>query len=156
MATDVLSQFEGKMKSRLAELQPAVDEYERVRKALEAVSPLVEDGGPVAPARTRASASGARTRSTTARKRRAVKRTRRPRKTTARKTTGRAKSHQLSREKREAQLLKMIERSPGTTVAQLASRVGMTDNGVRNRINDLVGAGAVVKDGPLLTVNGHR
>lgn len=138
--TDVLNEVGDRMQARLAELQPAVDEYERVKQALELMAPMIE-----APSKATARSNGQGRR----------RRTRRPaaRKTAAtRAAASNGGKRAAARQKRERQLLKLIDRNPGITVAGVAKKVGLTDNAVRNYANDFIAAGRVVKDGPALTV----
>jgi hypothetical protein len=136
--TDVLNEVGDRIRARLAELQPAVDEYERVKQALELMAPMIE---PPSKSRARSNGQGRRP----ARKRAA-------RKATAAAANGNGNNKRAAaRLKRERQLLKLIDRNPGITVSGVAKKAGITDNAVRGYTNDFIAAGRVVKDGPALT-----
>lgn len=130
MAVDFLQEKRAEMTARLKELEPRVDEYQRLEAAAAALDgvaslPAGSARGPGRPTAARAA--------------------------TASRTTGPASARRRGRPtgsgKRRDQALALVRGTPGITTADIAEKLGMQQNYLYRVLPGLAAEGLIVKHG---------
>lgn len=126
---DFLDEKRKEIQSRLQELRPLVDEFNRLEAAERALSGV---GGTATPARTTGTTTG----------------------TTTRRRTRRASSGGAARRgrprgtgTRAQEALKLVTERPGITIPEMANAMGIKQNYLYRVMPTLAGEGRVVKSG---------
>ncbi len=123
---DFVDQKRGEMEDRLTELRPMIEEYDRLTKAVEALSSV---------------GVGSRRRAAKPKKRAAAK----PKK------RGSAASGRRGRPqgsgKRSKQALRLVTTNPGVTIPEIAKKIGIKQNYLYRVLPTLEKEGLVVKKG---------
>jgi hypothetical protein len=143
--TDFLDQKRREITDRLRELQPAVDEYNRLEAAASALADVRGSGSASAtprrrgPGRPRGSRSTTKTRATKT----ATKAKRKPGRPPGRRRAGRRKGSGT----RAAQALSFVQGQPGITIPELAAKMGIKQNYLYRVLPGLEQEGKVKKSG---------
>jgi len=129
---DFVDQKLGEMEDRLTELRPMVDEYDRLTKAVEALSSVGVGSSRRAAKPARVTAKPARA-------------TAKPKKrgSAANGRRGRPKGSG----KRDKQALKLVTNNPGVTIPEIAKKIGIKQNYLYRVLPTLEKEGFVVKKG---------
>ncbi len=131
---DFVDQKRGEMEDRLTELRPMVDEYDRLTKAVEALSSV-----------------GVGSSRTAAKPKRAAAKPKRATATAKPKKRGSAGSGRRGRPKgsgrRDKQALRLVTNNPGVTIPEIAKKIGIKQNYLYRVLPTLEKEGFVVKKG---------
>jgi hypothetical protein len=145
--TDFLDQKRREITERLRELQPAVDEHNRLTAAASALADVRGSGSASAtprrrgPGRPRGSRSTAKARATATKT--ATKAKRKPGRPAGRRRAGRRKGSGT----RAAQALSFVQGQPGITIPELAAKMGIKQNYLYRVLPGVEQEGKVKKQG---------
>ena len=128
--TDFLDRTRKEIGARLTELEPLVDEYERLQSALSALEEVATASAPTAAARR-----GARHKTTASPER--------PRGAHTQRRRGRPKGSGT----RGAEALQLVRSQPGITIPQMAEKMGIKQNYLYRVLPALANDGLVIKRG---------
>jgi hypothetical protein len=156
--TDFLDEKRQEIRSRMAELKPLVDEFQRLQTAASALEGVLDGANPPTPARGTASATrrgpgrprGSRGPGRPPGSRRAPGR---PAASKKQRTTPSAppittrRGRRKGSGKRPAEALVIVQEQPGVTVPELAARTGIKQNYLYRVLSGLAEEGKVRKEG---------